>query len=109
MEFLIGVLRMSESKTTTQYETVKKMSLNHLPDKSELIIQKQTGGKIPKNAVQFGLPFTFVNPNNNQTVWNNGPSIQLEQIPELIKMLDYAYEKYSEKAKTCTFADVTDD
>ncbi len=69
-----------ESKT--HYQTIKKMKLKHLPDNSEILIQKQTGGKIPKNAVQFGLPFTFVNSENKQTVWNNGPSIQLDQIPD---------------------------
>ena len=59
----------------THYETIKKMKLKHLPDNSEILIQRQTEGKIPKNAIQFGLPFTFVNSNNNETVWNNGPSI----------------------------------
>jgi len=96
-------------ETKTHYETIKKMNLKHLPDNSKILIQRQTGGKIPKTATQFGLPFTFVNSSNKQTVWNNGPSIQLEQIPELIEMFRQVYEKYSGKDSskgTGTFADM---
>jgi len=55
-----------------------------------------------------------VNPDNGQTVWNRGPSIQLEQIPELLEMLKQTYEKYSGKdiktsGKRTTFADCIDD
>ncbi len=83
------------------------MKLNHLPNNAKLILQKQTGGKIPQDAHQFGLPSTWINSDNSQEVWSNGPSIQLDQIPELIEMLRYAYEKYS--TKTCTFVDIIEE
>lgn len=103
------------SESDTRYETIRSMTLHHLPNDAKLILQKQTGGKIPQGVIQFGLPSTFVNKDNGQDVWSNGPSIQLEQIPELIEMLKYAYKKYSGKdthetsAKTNTFADVLEE
>ncbi len=95
--------------STEGFETIAHMELKHLPNDARLIIQRQKGNMIPKGKVQFGLPSTFVNQDNNQTVWNRGPSIQLEQIPELIEMLRKTYEKYSKTAenKTVTFADAT--
>lgn len=99
----------------TKYETVRSMKLNHLPNDAKLVLQKQTGGKIPQGDIQFGLPSTFVNKDNGQDVWSNGPSVSLEQVPELIEMLQYGYEKYSGKKlvktkseKTNTFADMYD-
>lgn len=101
---------MSES---LKYDTIMSMKLKHLPNDAKLLIQRQTGGKINKESIQFGLPSTFVNPDNCQIVTMNGPSIQLEQIPELIEILTKAYEKYSgcklpetKSGKTNTFADV---
>ncbi len=96
--------------STEGFETIAKMKLKHLPNNAELIIQRQKGSMIPEDVIQFGLPSTFVNSENNQTVWNRGPSIQLEQIQELITMLRKVYEKYSEKTikdKTVTFVDAT--
>jgi len=99
---------------TEGFETIDQMKLKHLPNNAKLILQRQKGGMIPKDKFQFGLPTTFVNPDNKQTVWNRGPSIQLEQIPELIDMLKQTYEKYSEKdnktsGKRNNFADCIDD
>ena len=96
--------------STEGFETIAQMKLKHLPNDARLLLQRQKGNMIPKNKVQFGLPSTFVNSENNQTVWNRGPSIQLEQLPELIELLAKAYERYSEKHaedKTVTFADST--
>ena len=100
---------------TEGFETIAQMKLNHLPNDAKLILQRQNGCMIPQDKFQFGLPTTFVNPENKQTVWNRGPSIQLEQIPELIEMLSKVYEKYSGKniktsmRKTNTFADMTEE
>lgn len=101
---------MSEPKI--KYSTIRSMKLNHLPNDAMLLLQRQTEGVIPTNATQFGLPWSFINSTNSQRVTMNGPSIQVQQIPELIKILQYAYEKYSGKdtheisAKTNTFADL---
>ena len=99
---------------TEGFETIDQMKLNHLPNDAKLMLQIQKGGMIPQDKFQFGLPTTFVNPDNRQTVWNRGPSIQLEQIPELMDMLKQTYEKYSGKdnktsGKRTTFADGIDD
>ncbi len=93
------------------FETIKKMKLNHLPNEAELVMQRQRNSYIPKDKFQFGIPTTFVSPENGETVWNSGPSIQLEQIPELIEMLRDVYERYSgdkdpKAARTCTVKDV---
>ncbi len=97
------------------FETITQMKLNHLPNDARLVLQRQKGGVIPKDAVQFGLPTTFVNSANGQTVWNRGPSIQVEQIPELIQILTDIHKKYSDnhsteksKERTGTFADCVD-
>ena len=102
---------MSESKI--KYNTIRSMKLHPLPNDAMILLQRQTEGIISSNDVQFGLPSTFLNKDNGQTVTINGPSIQVQQIPELIEMLQYAYEKYSGKdsnvpQKTGTFADVYD-
>ncbi len=95
------------------FETIKEMSLKHLPNDAKLVIQRQRGEHIQNDAVQFGLPTTFVNPDNGQLVWNRGPSIQLEQMPELIQMLQKTYDTFSDTlektpARTGTFADMID-
>ena len=94
---------------TEDFETIAQMKINHLPNNAKLLLQIQKGNKVPQDEVQFGLPSTFINSENSQTVWNRGPSIQLEQIPELIEMLTKAYEKYSEcnlvESKTVTVAE----
>ena len=96
---------------THSFEKLDEMNLKHLPNDAKIILQRQTGDKIPDDAVQFYLATTFVNPDNNQTVWNKGPSIQLEQIPEFVEKLNNIYKKYSGKNtenKTVTFADASD-
>lgn len=108
---------MSSESNKIRYETIRAIELKHLPNHAKLLLQKQTGGKIPQGDIQFGLPSTFVNPDNGEDVWCNGPSIQLEQLPELIEVLTDAYGRYSGKdldikttssssEKTNTFADV---
>jgi hypothetical protein len=98
--------------STEGFETVSEMKLEHLPNDARLILQRQKSQMIG-DKIQFGLPSIFVNPENKQTVWCKGPSIQVQQIPELIAMLELAYEKYtgckldeSKSAKTNTFADM---
>ena len=90
------------------FETISHMRLHHLPNDSRLIIQRQTGSVIPNGKIQFGLPSTFINTDNGQTVWNRGPSIQLEQLPELIGMLVKTYEKYSGKKISAIESEKTD-
>jgi len=102
---------------TQGFKTIAQMDLKHLPNNAKLLLQRQTGGMIPSDKIQFGMPTTFVNETNNETVWNRGPSIQLEQIPQLIEILQKAYEEYSGKkiqanstaVKTNTFADTVTD
>jgi len=102
------------SNTAYSFEKLDEMKLNHLPNDAKLILQRVKGDKIPDDAVQFYIATTFVNSENNQTVWNKGPSIQLEQIPEFVEKLSELYKKYSGKnitesktEKTVTFADST--
>lgn len=93
------------------FETISQMKLHHLPNDAKLILQRQRGDMITSDKVQFGLPTTFINPDNKQTVWNRGPSIQLEQLPELIKILTDAHKKYSKENtenRVVTFADAID-
>ena len=101
--------------STEGFETICTMTLKHLPNDAKLILQRQKSNIIG-DKIQFGLPTTFVNAENNQTVWNKGPSIQLEQLPELIEMLRKTYEKHTgEKLaetnprKTNTFADMIEE
>jgi len=95
--------------STEGFETISQMNLKHLPNDAKLIIQRQKGGMMPDNTIQFGLPTTFLNSENGETVWSSGPSIQIQQIPELIEMLSKVYERYSGKEtskRTGTFADL---
>jgi|APSaa5957512535_1039671.scaffolds.fasta_scaffold23951_3 hypothetical protein len=96
------------------FETVSEMNLEHLPNDAKLVLQRQKSDIIG-DKIQFGLPSTFVNPDNHQTVWCKGPSIQVQQIPELIDMLTKTYEKYTgcklsenKSEKSNTFADMLD-
>ena len=85
---------------TEDFETIAQMKINHLQNNAKLLLQIQKGNKVPQDKVQFGIPSTFINSENSQTVWNRGPSIQLEQIPELIEMLQKTHGKYSGKKTT---------
>ena len=75
------------------------MRLNHLPNNTKLLVQRQRGSMIPDNAIQFGLPTTF-DTESGRSAFVKGPSIQLGQIPELIKILTDVYQRYRSKPKT---------
>lgn len=97
------------------FENIAEMKLKHLPNKAILHLQRQKNKFVPEDKVQIGLPTSFLNENNKRVIMR-GPSIQLEQIPELVKLLTETYEKYSGKklseansAKTHTFADMIQD
>ena len=106
---------MSPSSESS-FEPISEMRLNHHESETRLLLQRQRHPKIAKDKVQFGLPTVFMN-EYKQPVTVKGPSIQLEQLPELIDMLTKAYEKYSKKGLdtqsnkqlTGTFADMVDD
>ena len=96
------------------FESISGMDLKHLSNNSRLHLQRQSGQMIPEDAVQFGMPTSFVNEKGHM-VWVRGPSIRLEQLPELIDMLSEAYRRYSDKPgrkgkkMTGTFADLYND
>ena len=97
---------------TEPFETLGEMRLKHLPNDTRLLVQRQRGSMIPDNAIQFGLPTTFVT-ESGRSAFVKGPSIQLEQIPELIKILTDVYQRYHNKTeetsndtRTYTFGDL---
>lgn len=97
---------------TEGFETIAQMNLGHLPNDAKLLLQRQKNKFLSENQVQFGLPTSFLNEYSKRVIMR-GPSIQLEQVPELIEMLQKAYEKYSgrkvpgtKSEKTNTFADM---
>jgi hypothetical protein len=96
------------------FETIGEIKVHHLNNDAKILLQRQRNKFVSEDKIQFGLARSFVN-ENKETVTLPGPSIQLEQLPELIGMLTEAYEKYSgckipetKSEKTNTFADMLD-
>lgn len=95
-----------------KFKILDSIELAHLPNHTKLAVQRQTGGVIPDEAVQLYIATNFVNSENGQHVWNRGFSIQMEQIPELIRMLERICGKSGSgtgTGRTGTFADLIDD
>ncbi len=89
-------------------EKINEIPLHHLPNDAKLVLQRQKNDYIADDTIQLYIATNFLNAENGNTVWNKGFSIQMNQIPELIKMLQDAQKKYSENVeKTVTFADST--
>jgi len=82
--------------TPTKYETIRSMRVNGIPNNVTIHIQRQTGGKIPGDVIQFGLAATWINEKGDE-VWGSPPKWQLEQIPELVEMMQSVFEKYSKE------------
>ena len=80
-----------------QFKRLAEMQLIHLPNDAKLLIQQQTSDIIPDDVVQLYLATTFINPDNKQPVFNKGFSVQLDQLPEMVDVLQRIYEKYSGK------------
>jgi hypothetical protein len=87
------------------FEKIEEMKLNHLPNDAKLVIQRQRSDVIGKK-IQMYLATTFVNSENSQIVWNKGFSIQLEQIPQLVEMLQKTCAQFKSCERTVTFADM---
>lgn len=112
---------MATNSATAPYnfEKIDEIAVKHLPNNAKILLQRQTGGKISDDAIQFYLGTSYVNADNNQTVWGKGASIQLEQLPEFIEKLGNLYKKYSGKEAisdvskkqqhTNTFADLLEE
>lgn len=96
------------------FEPIAEMKVHHLNNDAKILLQRQRNKFVSEGIIQFGLARSFVN-ENKEIITMPGPSIQLEQLPELIEMLSQAYEKYSgckipetKSKKTNTFADMLD-
>ena len=96
------------------FETIGEIKVHHLNNDAKILLQRQRNQFVPDDKIQFGLARSFVN-ENKEIVTLPGPSIQLEQLPELVEMLTQTYEKYSgckisetKSGKTNTFADMLD-
>jgi hypothetical protein len=91
------------------FEKIDQMPLLHLPNDAKLILQRQKSDIIG-DTIQLYLATTFVS-TDSKTVWNKGFSIQVQQIPQLIEMLQKTHDKFtqsekSQPARTNTFADL---
>ena len=75
---------------------VDEMTLPHQRFPATLIIQRQRAPYIPEDQVQLFITTNFVNA-NGVTIWNKGFSVQLEQLPEVIKMLERVQKKYADE------------
>ena len=82
-----------------RYEQLEKMRLKHLPHDAQLVVQRQTGGVIPENDVQLYVAANFRNEENNQTVWGSGFSVQVQQIPEIIAMLQKVHARFKDNTR----------
>jgi hypothetical protein len=93
------------------FERIDQMPLLHLPNDAKLVLQRQKSDIIG-DKVQLYLATTFLS-TDSKTVWNKGFSIQIQQIPQLIEMLQKMHDKFiqsekSQSARTNTFADMAE-
>ena len=72
---------------------IDEMTLTHQRFPAKLIIQRQKAPYIPEDQIQLFITTNFVN-ESGVTIWNKGFSVQLEQLPEVIKMLEQVKKKY---------------
>ena len=75
----------------TTYSVLAEVPLGHLPNNAKICVQRQRGGYVPEDAVQFFLAWAWDAPGGS-TAWKGGGSIQAEQIPDVIAALARAYK-----------------
>lgn len=74
------------------FSVVAEVPLKHLPNNGKIAVQRQRGGYVPDDAVQFYLGWSWDAPTGGRA-WKGGGSIQAEQIPDVIKALSTALDK----------------
>ena len=76
----------------TSFEVLSEVALDHLPNDARFVVQRQRGGSVPEDAVQFYLAWNWQGLNGSGRTWKGGGSVQAGQIPAMIDALARAYE-----------------
>lgn len=81
------------------YVALADVPLGHLPNGARFVVQRQRGGAIPDDIVQFYLGWSSVKPGGGSS-WTGGGSVQAEQVPDLIDALATACESETGRRPT---------
>lgn len=98
----------ADASLPTSFDVLAEVPLRHLPNDAKFVVQRQRGGAVPPNAVQFYLAWKWKSA-DGKDVWRGGGSVQAEQVSEMIDALDKAYKAATGKSPskaTGTFADL---
>lgn len=82
----------SAGQRPRSFSVVAEVPLKHLPNNGKIAVQRQRGGYVPDDAVQFYIGWSWDAPTGGRA-WKGGGSIQAEQIPDVIKALSTALDK----------------
>lgn len=80
------------ARPPTSFSVIAEVPLRHLPNNGRLAVQRQRGGYVPDEAVQFYIGWSWDAPNGGRA-WKGGGSIQAGQVPDVIKALAAALDK----------------
>ena len=84
------------ARPKTSLTVLAEVPLKHLPNNGRLAVQRQRGGYVPDEAVQFYLGWSWDAPNGGRA-WKAGGSVQAEQVQAMIDAIAEAYEKTKEE------------
>ena len=85
----------ASARPKTSFAVLAEVPLKHLPNSGRLAVQRQRGGYVPDEAVQFYLGWSWDAPNGGRA-WKGGGSVQAGQVQAVIDALAEAYGKTEE-------------
>ena len=88
-----GATAAPDTRKPTTFSVLQDVPLRHLPNNGKFVVQRQRGGHVPDDAVQFYLAWSWDAPNGGGRAWKGGGSVQAGQVQDVIDALSTAVEK----------------
>ena len=88
-----GATAPPDTRKPTTFSVLQDVPLRHLPNNGKFVVQRQRGGHVPDDAVQFYLAWSWDAPNGGGRAWKGGGSVQAGQVQDVIDALSTAVEK----------------
>ena len=101
----------ADAKLPTTFDVLREVPLRHLPNDAKFVVQRQRGGSVPPDAVQFYLAWKWKAP-DGKDVWRGCGSVQADQVQEVVDALIEAHKAATGRdvssgpKRTGTFADL---
>ena len=82
----------ASARPPTSFTVLEEVPLKHLPNNGRIAVQRQRGGYVPDDAVQFYIGWSWDAPNGGRA-WKGGGSVQAGQVQDVIDALAGALDK----------------